>query len=237
MSTSKAASFLGPLPRPPGSARLCAKEFLQVNTGLPPRSPPLSLPFSLTLSLTRPPPLSLTPSLTHRPPLSLTPTRCAAPPSSPLHAAGGAPGRRGEDPTWPRSSVTLTSLYSSPRDSGGLCHQRSVPSMALLTGCALLLFAAVQMSQYWPWGGRMVQGHLPTTTRASTASPRPPLPRLLGKHTSRAHYILDSGDTARFVGKTATGPQASWGKRGAGKERSTLFWWENPCRPLGGGGI
>lgn len=48
--------------------------------------------------------------------------------------------------------MTLTSLYSRPRDSGGLCHQRSVPSMALLTGCALLLFAAVQMSQYWPCG-------------------------------------------------------------------------------------
>lgn len=65
-------------------------------------------------------------------------------------AAGAAQTKM--NPTWPRSSVTLTSLYSRPRDRGGLCHQRSVPSIALLTGCALLLLAAVQMSQYWPCG-------------------------------------------------------------------------------------
>lgn len=67
------------------------------------------------------------------------------------HRGQAAEGER--DSTWPRSRVTLTSLYSSPRDSGGLCHQRSVPSTALLTGCALLLLAAVQMSQYWPCRG------------------------------------------------------------------------------------
>lgn len=52
--------------------------------------------------------------------------------------------------TCPRSKVTLTWLNSSPRERGGLCHQRSVPSMAFVMGCALLLFAEEQMSQYWP---------------------------------------------------------------------------------------
>lgn len=52
--------------------------------------------------------------------------------------------------TCPRSKVTLTWLNSSPRERGGLCHQRSVPSMALVMGWALLLFAEEQMSQYWP---------------------------------------------------------------------------------------
>lgn len=194
MSTSKAASFLGPLPRPPGSARLCAKEFLQVNT-----RPPAAAAAPLPNPLRNPPATPLPNPHPVRRSALLSPAR-----------SRGSSGRRGEDPTWPRSSVTLTSLYSSPRDSGGLCHQRSVPSMALLTGCALLLFAAVQMSQYWPWGGRMVQGHPPTTTRASTAPPRPPLPRLLSKHASRAHYILDSGDTAR--GKDGHRPRGGKGE-------------------------
>lgn len=54
--------------------------------------------------------------------------------------------------------MTLTWLNSSPRDRGGLCHQRSVPSMALVMGWALLLSAEEQMSQYWPW--RKIQKHL-----------------------------------------------------------------------------
>lgn len=40
--------------------------------------------------------------------------------------------------TCPRSRVTFTSLYPGPLDRGGLCHHRSVPSMALVTGRALL---------------------------------------------------------------------------------------------------
>lgn len=95
-------------------------------------------------------------------------------------ARPGAPGETGREgrrrggghSTCPRSRVTLTSLYSGPRDSGGLCHQRSVPSMALLAGCALLLLAAEQMSQYWPCGEGAVRG----LGRAGPSSPTPHAP-------------------------------------------------------------
>ena len=46
--------------------------------------------------------------------------------------------------TCPRSKVTLTSLYFKPIERAGLCHQRSVPSTALVTGWALLGSAALQ---------------------------------------------------------------------------------------------
>lgn len=39
--------------------------------------------------------------------------------------------------TWPKSMVRFTSLYFMPRDSGGLCHQLPVPSIAYSAGCAL----------------------------------------------------------------------------------------------------
>lgn len=55
--------------------------------------------------------------------------------------------------TCPRSRVTFTSLYSVLRDRGGLCHHRSVPSMALVMGWARSLSPCMQMSQYWPWEG------------------------------------------------------------------------------------
>lgn len=55
--------------------------------------------------------------------------------------------------TCPRSRVTFTSLYSVLRDRGGLCHHRSVPSMALVMGWARSL-SWLQMSQYWPWEDR-----------------------------------------------------------------------------------
>jgi len=37
--------------------------------------------------------------------------------------------------TCPRSIVRLTSVYFDPLERGGLCHQRSVPSMAFCGGC------------------------------------------------------------------------------------------------------
>lgn len=52
--------------------------------------------------------------------------------------------------TCPRSSVTFTSLYSVLRERGGLCHHRSVPSIALVMGWARLLSAVSHVSQYWP---------------------------------------------------------------------------------------
>lgn len=61
-----------------------------------------------------------------------------------------------QSPTCPRSRVTFTSLYSVLRDRGGLCHHRSVPSMALVMGCARSLSPWLQMSQYWPWKDREV---------------------------------------------------------------------------------
>lgn len=103
-----------------------------------------------------------------------------------VHAPGepSAQKRRGKKrgSTWPRSRVTLTSLYSRPRDSGGLCHQRSVPSMALLTGCALLLFAAVQMSQYWPCGDTAVRGPRRAGTPPRSSHPSTPNLRTLVHH-------------------------------------------------------
>lgn len=54
-------------------------------------------------------------------------------------------------PTCPRFRVTLTWLNSVLRDRGGLCHHRSVPSMALVMGWARSLSPWLQMSQYWPW--------------------------------------------------------------------------------------
>lgn len=36
--------------------------------------------------------------------------------------------------TWPKSMVRLTSLYFIPRESGGLCHQFDVPSIAYSAG-------------------------------------------------------------------------------------------------------
>ena len=53
--------------------------------------------------------------------------------------------------TCPRSRVTFTSLYASPLERGGLCHHRSVPSMALVTGWALFGSTELQESQNWPW--------------------------------------------------------------------------------------
>lgn len=64
--------------------------------------------------------------------------------SSNLDAGGGEQKR----PTCPRSRVTLTSLYSVLRDRGGLCHHRSVPSMALVMGWARSLSLLLQTSQY-----------------------------------------------------------------------------------------
>lgn len=46
--------------------------------------------------------------------------------------------------------MTFTWLYSTLRDRGGLCHHLSVPSIALVIGCARLLSAALHVSQYWP---------------------------------------------------------------------------------------
>lgn len=59
--------------------------------------------------------------------------------------------------TCPRSRVTFTWLNSVLRDRGGLCHQRSVPSMALVMGWARSLSLWLQMSQYWPWEDTDVQ--------------------------------------------------------------------------------
>ena len=52
--------------------------------------------------------------------------------------------------TCPRSSVTFTSLYPGPLERGGLCHHRSVPSIAFVTGWALLGLLELQWSQNWP---------------------------------------------------------------------------------------
>lgn len=97
--------------------------------------------------------------------------------------------------TCPRSRVTLTWLNSSPRDSGGLCHQRSVPSMALVMGCALLLFAEEQMSQYWPWWKAqrqhlMVARKTRPTVPSSSPSSRATSPWLLcwGCHSQPCQY-------------------------------------------------
>lgn len=46
--------------------------------------------------------------------------------------------------TCPRSNVTLTSSYFKPKEREGLCHQRSVPSIAFSTGWALSGSAALQ---------------------------------------------------------------------------------------------
>lgn len=118
--------------------------------------------------------------------------------------------------------MTLTSLYSSPRDSGGLCHQRSVPSMALLTGCALLLLAAEQMSQYWPCGGGRGQaapgaGAPPLRSPSRPPHPQPadphlPSPCSLGKHVLSAYCALGSG--ARLPGETVTPLTEETGERG-----------------------
>lgn len=127
------------------------------------------------------------------------------------------------DPTWPRSRVTLTSLYSSPRDSGGLCHQRSVPSMALLTGCALLLLAAVQMSQYWPCGGGRGQmaergwhPALPVTLPPSTSRTCRPPPSVPVCSASTYSCLLCSGfggTAPERDSHTLTEETEDWGKR------------------------
>lgn len=46
--------------------------------------------------------------------------------------------------TCPRSKVRLTSLYWVPEESGGLCHQRSDPSIAWVAGCAFLESSELQ---------------------------------------------------------------------------------------------
>lgn len=56
--------------------------------------------------------------------------------------------------TWnscPKSMVKLTSLYFMPRDSGGLCHQFSVPSVAYSAGWLLSGMLGSQKSQTCPW--------------------------------------------------------------------------------------
>lgn len=51
--------------------------------------------------------------------------------------------------TCPNSIVRLTSLYFIPLDSGGLCHQVSIPSTANSGGCILSGLVGSHLSQYY----------------------------------------------------------------------------------------
>lgn len=141
-------------------------------------------------------------------------------------ARPGAPGETGREgrrrggghSTCPRSRVTLTSLYSGPRDSGGLCHQRSVPSMALLAGCALLLLAAEQMSQYWPCGEGAVRGLGRAGPLVShTSHPPPPISGPSPGSHSFAQQTSDAPDSG--LGICGRRPHPSWRKPAWGTGR------------------
>ena len=82
--------------------------------------------------------------------------------------------------TCPRSMVRLTSLYSSPRERGGLCHHRSVPSSACSGGWAWPGTRGSHTSQSWPWitsncGGTSppVVGSAPVSLQNNSGSETP----------------------------------------------------------------
>lgn len=172
------------------------------------------------------------------------PSLCSQPPGRRLETSASSPGPRGallpgtggsgcgrhkRDSTWPKSSVTLTSLYSRPRDSGGLCHQRSVPSMALLAGCALLLFAAVQMSQYWPCGGRERRsdgreglGTLPLPRHLPPPLAPPPIQDPGPPFTHSQGGRVPTASSTRDVARVRDSHTRYGGKEGGGRGAPTL---------------
>lgn len=185
---------------------------------------------------------------TQKVPTATPPSAWGLPPAAPARPHGHR--SRGGDPTWPRSRVTLTSLYSSPRDSGGLCHQRSVPSMALLTGCALLLLAAVQMSQYWPWGGAdavrwrgwgagtLPLGH-PPAPHPRPADPLLPFPA----RSASTECLLRPGLGGSALGRDSRTPTGERGERGRrrapslGGKRGRLSGGVSEAYAASGGGL